>query len=105
MRATLIWSLLFAIAWTAFGVYNNTYDWRGALLLGPVIFFMFFGTMLLSNRVSAALARRVDARNAAKAAAGRGPSTTEPSSERAEHNQRRRQRADRARAERRDRRR
>ena len=67
-----------------------------------VLFFtMIFFSMLATSRLSTYLANRVAARADAKAAANRGPVAVPPTSDRIDHNQRRRQRADRARTERR----
>ncbi|MFA7250058.1 MAG: hypothetical protein WC273_10555 [Dehalococcoidia bacterium] len=101
LRTTLLFSLVATAIWSVVLVYTDGGTWTDAAIRAPLFFAMIFFTMLASNRLTSWLANRIATREAAKAAASRGPAVVPPSSERADHNQRRRQRADRARAERR----
>lgn len=104
VRATFLYSLAGTAVWMGLLVWWDQYTPRDAAIISPLIFVMFFSTMLASNRLSAALARRLDARRAARAPQ-RGPAVVEATSERVEHNQRRRERlrTERARTDRRKR--
>ena len=91
VRTTFIFSLIGTVAWLGLLVWWEDYTPREAAIVSPLIFLMFFSTMLASNRMTAALARRADARRAAKLPP-RGPAEVAATSERVEHNQRRRER-------------
>ena len=91
IRTTFLFSLVGTIVWLGLLVWWEDYTPRNAVIISPLIFIMFFSTMLASNRLSAALARRAAARKAANAPQ-RGPAVIPPTSERVEHNQRRRER-------------
>ncbi|MGE3855510.1 MAG: hypothetical protein AB7G21_00985 [Dehalococcoidia bacterium] len=91
IRATFLYSLVGTVLWLGLLVYWGEYTPTNALVIGPLIFLMFFSTMLATNRLSAALARRVEARRKANEPP-RGPAVVAPTSDRVEHNQRRRER-------------
>jgi hypothetical protein len=91
VRATFLYSLAGTAAWLGLLVWWEDYTPREAVMISPLILVMFFATMLASNRLTATLARRADARRAANAPQ-RGPAVIPPTSERVEHNQRRRER-------------
>ncbi len=101
MTSTLILSIGATVLWSIVTVKMEGGPWTSAAKFAPLFFVMIFGTMLATNRLSTMLANRMASRDAAKIAAKRGPVAVAPTSERIEHNQRRRKRADRARAERR----
>ncbi len=101
LLATIALSLLATGVWSLVSVQLDGNRWSEALKFAPFFFTLIFATMLATNRVSTYLANRMAARNEAKAAALRGPVAVAPTSDRIEHNQRRRQRAERARADRR----
>jgi hypothetical protein len=104
IRSTFLFSLAGTVIWLGLLVYWEDYTPRNAAIISPLIFLMFFSTMLASNRLSTAVANRLAARKAARGPQ-RGPAVIPPTSERVEHNQRRRerQRAERARTDRRKR--
>lgn len=91
IRATLLYSLAGTAVWLGLLVYLGEYSPQTALAILPFIFLLFFSTMLASNRLSAAVASRLEARRRAKEPQP-GPTEVAPTSERAEHNQRRRER-------------
>jgi len=101
LLSTFVLSVLATAVWSFVSVKMDSNPWQDALKFAPFFFALIFGTMLATNRLSIILANRMAKREAAKAAANRGPVAPVATSERVEHNQRRRQRADRARAERR----
>ena len=100
LRQTLFFSLVATAISSAIVVYTDGGNWADAVRMSGLFFVMIFFTMLATNRLSSSIADRVAARQAAKAPP-RGPTTVAPTGERADHNQRRRQRADRARERRR----
>lgn len=91
VRATFLYSLAGTVVWLGLLVYWGEYSPQNALVILPFIFLMFFSTMLASNRLSAAVASRLEARRRAKEPQP-GPAVVAPTSERVEHNQRRRER-------------
>lgn len=91
VRSTLTFAIIGTIAWCGVLIYWDGVAWRETLLMSPLLFGLFFFTMLASNRISVAIARRQAVRTAAKQPP-RGPSTVAPTSERVEHNLRRRER-------------
>lgn len=99
-RTTLTFALIATAIWSVVTVWLDGGSWRDSAKLAPFFFAMIFFTMLATNRLSTSLANRMAARQAARAPQ-RGPAVIAPTSDRVDHNQRRRQRADRARAERR----
>ncbi len=101
LRSTIAISLLATVAWSVVTVWTDGGTWRDSLFLAPLFFAMIFFTMLATNRLSARLGARLEARQKAKQPQ-RGPTAVPPTSERSEHNQRRRERlrTDRARADR-----
>lgn len=101
LLTTVILSLIATAAWTVITVKMEDSPLTDALQFAPLFFGMIFGTMLLTNRISTSLSNRMASRNSAKQAAQRGPVNAPPTGDRIEHNQRRRQRSDRARADRR----
>ena len=100
-RSTFLFAAGGTAVWLVVMRYMYQTSYQELAVTGAIYFVIIFGTMLMTNRMTGALTRRVEAREALKRAESRGPATTEPTSDRIEHNQRRRQRADRARAERR----
>jgi hypothetical protein len=97
---TFGFSILFTVVWAAVSIWSAAGAWQETARFGPFFFVMIFFTMLATNRVSASVAARAAARQAARAPQ-RGPAVIPPTGERIDHNQRRRQRAERARSERR----
>ena len=100
LRTTIAFALIATAIWSVVTVWLEGGSWVDAAKFAPFFFAVLFFTMLATNRLSTSLANRVEARRAARAPQ-RGPAVVPPTSERVDHNQRRRQRADRARAERR----
>ena len=100
LRQTFFFSLVATAISSAIVVWTDGGDWANVAQVSALFFVMIFFTMLATNRLSSSIAGRVAARQAAKAPP-RGPATVAPTGERADHNQRRRQRADRARERRR----
>jgi len=91
IQATALYSFAGTAIWLGLLVYWDEYTVRSALFIAPLIFVMFFSTMLASNRIAASLAARAEARRKAREPQ-RGPAVVPPTSERVEHNQRRRER-------------
>ncbi|MSQ30424.1 MAG: hypothetical protein EXR64_00125 [Dehalococcoidia bacterium] len=100
LRQTFFFSLVATAISSAVLAWTDGGGWADAASIAPLFFAMIFFTMLATNRLSSSLADRVAARQAAKAPP-RGPAAVAPTGERPDHNQRRRQRADRARERRR----
>ena len=84
--AAVIWAIV--TVWTDGGDSDSI---TGAIMLAPFFFALFFFTMLATNRLTSRLSDMAGARRAANAPP-RGPAAVEPTSERVEHNQRRRER-------------
>lgn len=98
---TFVLSVILTAVWSVATVKIEGGAWTDAAKVAPLFFAMIFFSMLATSRLSTYIANRVAARADAKAAANRGPVAVPPTSDRIDHNQRRRQRADRARTERR----
>jgi len=89
IRTTLLLALAATAVWTAVTVGLDRGGLRQSLLISPLFFALIFFTMLMTNRLTAAVADRVVRRREANAPP-RGPAAPPPSSERPEHARRRR---------------
>lgn len=94
VRTTLLFAIAGTLVWVLVTKWVDDGGWREALLIAPLFFAMIFFTMLATNRISVMLQNRVEARRIEKdiAEGRRGPAEVAPTSDRIEHNVRRRSR-------------
>ena len=91
---TFVLSVILTAVWSVATVKIAGGAWTDAAKVAPLFFAMIFFTMLATNRISVMLQNRVEARRIEKdiAEGRRGPAEVAPTSDRIEHNVRRRSR-------------